>query len=120
MTTSDLDARDKSITIGWSAPSSGVATYYRIQLFDNTSQLTNKEQLSTTASIYYQNMKNGYVYDVKISARSEAYQGTQYLFSDFYVEQIKTTIQGKFIFIILEQSFEDNYTTASQSEVETI
>ena len=103
LTTSDLDARNKYITIGWSAPSIGVATYYRIQLFDGTSRLTNKEQLSTTASIYYQNMKNGYRYNVKISARSEAYQNSQYLFSDFYVEQIKTTVQGKFIFILLEQ-----------------
>ena len=97
MTTSDLDARDKSITIGWSAPGIGVATFYIIQLFDGSSLLTSTDTSSTTASIYYQNMKNGYRYDIKISARSEVYQGTKYLFSDFYVKQITTTVQGKVI-----------------------
>ncbi|XP_060571643.1 titin-like [Ruditapes philippinarum] len=96
LTTLDLDATDQRITIDWSAPSSGVAISYRVQLFDGTSQLTRNDFTQTSGNIYYQNMKNGYYYDVKISARSELYQGrhmSSYEWSDFYVEQITTTVQ---------------------------
>ncbi|XP_060592884.1 tyrosine-protein phosphatase 10D-like [Ruditapes philippinarum] len=96
LTTPDLDATDQQINIGWSVPSSGFALSYRVQLFDGTSPLTTNDTSKTSVNIYYQNMKNGYHYDVKISARSELYQGRQgssYEESDFYVEQITTTVQ---------------------------
>ncbi|XP_060561201.1 titin-like, partial [Ruditapes philippinarum] len=93
LTTLDLDATDQRINIGWSAPMSGVATSYRVQLFDGTSELTSSETSQTSSNIYNITMKNGYHYDVKISARSELYQGSSYEWSDLYVEQITTTVQ---------------------------
>ncbi|XP_053390207.1 protein sidekick homolog, partial [Mercenaria mercenaria] len=93
LTTPDLNAQDGVIRIGWSAPASGVASGYRIQLLDGSNEITSKERPSSPVSLSNSTIKNGYRYNITIIAKSEAYNGTNYVWSDLYVEQIKTVVQ---------------------------
>ncbi|XP_060605193.1 exoglucanase B-like [Ruditapes philippinarum] len=85
----DLDARDSIITIKWTA-GAGVTTLYRVRLFDGNSEKgsRNSSSLFTT----FDNVLNGYRYNVNVTARSQQFNG-YYLWSEAKVSPIKTKVQ---------------------------
>ncbi|XP_053392062.1 usherin-like, partial [Mercenaria mercenaria] len=93
LTTPDLNAEDGTISIGWSAPAIGVASSYRIRLLDGTNEIIGVERSSLTVSFSSSKIKNGYRYNITITSKSEAYNGTNYVWGNFYEEEIKTVVQ---------------------------
>ncbi|XP_053398231.1 fibronectin-like [Mercenaria mercenaria] len=93
LTTEDLNANDGTITFGWSAPESGVVSGYKIKLQDGTSEIESAEQSSSPVSFSSPKIKHGYRYNISIEAKSELYDDINYVWSDAYVEQIKTVVQ---------------------------
>ncbi|XP_060580092.1 tenascin-like, partial [Ruditapes philippinarum] len=85
----DLDALDRSITIRWTS-GTGFATSYNVKLFDGDSEKgsRNTSSLSTT----FNNVLNGYRYNVRVTARSQQFNG-DYLWSETKVSPIKTKVQ---------------------------
>jgi hypothetical protein len=87
----DLDASDGIITITWTA-GTGVATSYRVKLFDGDTQKGSQDTSSFPTT--FNDVLNGYRYNVSIIAWSESFDG-RYINSEESVSAIKTIVQGK-------------------------
>ncbi|XP_060579783.1 SCO-spondin-like, partial [Ruditapes philippinarum] len=85
----DLDARDRIITIRWTS-GTGEATLYRVKLFDGDTQKASQE--TSSSSTAFNNVLNGYRYNVIVTARSQQFNG-DFLWSETKVSTVKTKVQ---------------------------
>jgi hypothetical protein len=86
----DLDASDGNINIKWTA-GTGATTLYRVKLFDDDTQKGSRD--ASFVSTTFNNVLNGYRYNVYVTARSQQFHGN-YLWSEAKVSPIKTKVQG--------------------------
>lgn len=94
---SDLDARDKTITLAWNAPSSGVTSGYDVEVLDGGAQKASYTNVSNTQQVVnFNNMRNGYTYTVKIKSRSQIFNENSIVSSDVFETPFKTVVQGTF------------------------
>ncbi|XP_060579780.1 sushi, nidogen and EGF-like domain-containing protein 1 isoform X2 [Ruditapes philippinarum] len=88
-TENDLDASDGNIDIKWTA-GTGVITLYRVKLFDGDTQKGSRD--ASYVSTTFNNVLNGYRYNVSVTARSQLFNG-DYLWSETKTSTIKTKVQ---------------------------
>ena len=81
----------------WTA-SGGEVSKYTVTILDGDTEMTTRSTSGPSRSIVleFNSMKNGYRYNVSIVAHSKTYDNGQTVESDPHVEEIKTTVQGKF------------------------
>ena len=92
---SELDATDKTITLVW-YPSESPVTNYHVKVLDGDVDLKASATVPTPeTTLSFADMKNGYMYNVLITARSQEYDGGKTLDSEEYYMQIKTVVQRK-------------------------
>ncbi|WAR31193.1 PTPRF-like protein [Mya arenaria] len=91
---SNLDARDKEISLAWTRPSSGVVYRYDIKVLDGTELKQSTFAFETaSATLRFNDMRNGYTYNVKIISRSETYDGSNTEPSEPFESTFKTDVQ---------------------------
>ena len=97
---SELNATDKSILLVW-ITSSGKVSEYFLQIFDGatvkkSTVVAAPQDNTVSTTVTFPDMKNGYKYNVSITAKSLQFQGDKTVDSDIYTEQIKTVVMRKF------------------------
>ena len=91
---SELDATDKTITLVW-GPSEAPVTNYHVKVLDGENLEASATVTTPETTLSFADMKNGYRYNVLITARSQEYDGDKILDSEEYYMQIKTVVQRK-------------------------
>lgn len=103
---SDLDARNKTISVAWNQPSGGYAAF-KVSLLDSGSVTAFSDfKVGTSADLNSENIKNGHNYTLRIETKSEPYGSpNQYENGDVFQVEIQTKVQGKNIFLEFKQSY---------------
>ena len=96
MNNSHLDASDKTINLQWTASVGEVSTY-SVTVLDGSVEKFTGSIASTSTDISFNDMKNGHIYRVQITASSQVYEWNQTVSSDTYQGQIKTVVKGMYI-----------------------
>ena len=84
----------------WIASTGQVSAYY-LQVFDgatekNHTSVSAPEGNAVSTTVTFLDMKNGYKYNVSITAKSLQYEGDNTVDSDIYIVQIKTVVIRKY------------------------
>ena len=79
-----------------------MASGYDIEVLDGTSQKTSKSVTSPSTisftSLQFNDMKQGYRYNVSIVAKSQVYDGNNTVNGDTYTGEVKTVVKSKMCF----------------------
>ena len=100
LSNSKLNATDESITLVWNA-SYGKVSEYLLQVFDVDIEkyhtlVAAPQDNAVSTTVTFLDMKNGYKYNVSITAKSLQFEGDNTVDSDIYTEQIKTVVMRKY------------------------
>ncbi|XP_053390479.1 uncharacterized protein LOC128553366 [Mercenaria mercenaria] len=95
---SDRDATTSTIKVAWVA-AAGYVSQYQVQLLDGTTMIMSKTVNSpnTHAEFPSSGLKDGYRYNVKITARSESYDSGKRVSGETFSTEFKTLAQSELI-----------------------